>query len=533
MEMVLGAMVEEYTFTFLAMAVGFLVVVYLYEPYWKVRHVPGPVPLPLIGHLHLLAKHGPDVFPVLAKKHGPVFRFHVGRQPLTIVADAELCKEVGIKKFKSIPNRSLPSPLANSPIHLKGLFATKDSRWSAMRNIIVSIYQPSHLAGLIPAMESCIQRAATNLDDGEEVVFSDLAVRLATDVIGQAAFGADFGLSGKPPVPGDEDSKGADDGGAAAKASSEFINMHIHSTTSLKMDLSGSLSTIVGMFLPFLQKPLRQVLLRVPGSADREITRVNGELRRMMDGIVAARERAPAASRQRKDFLSVVLAARESDASTRELLSPDYLSALIYEHLLAGSATTAFTLSSVVYLVAKHPEVEEKLLREIDAFGPRDSVPTADDLQTKFPYLDQVVKESMRFFMVSPLVARETSERVEIGGYVLPKGTWVWMAPGVLAKDPINFPDPELFRPERFDPAGDEQKKRHPYAFIPFGIGPRVCIGQKFAIQEIKLAVIHLHQRYVFRHSPSMESPLEFQFGIVVNFKHGVKLQAIKRYKNY
>ncbi|TVU35419.1 hypothetical protein EJB05_17310, partial [Eragrostis curvula] len=541
MSTVLGAM-EEYIFTLVAMAVGLLVVAYLYEPYWKVRHLPGPVPLPLIGHLHLLAKHGPDVFLVLAKKHGPIFRFHMGRQPLIIVADAELCKEVGIKKFRSMPNRSLPSAIVNSPIHTKGLFSTRDSRWSSMRNIIVSIYQPSHLAGLIPTMDSYIERAATNLDSGEEITFSKLALSLATDIIGQAAFGVDFGLSREPA----SRHAHADNGGTATKLSSDFINMHFYSTTSLKMDLSGSFSIIVGTLVPFLLKPLRQLLLRVPGSADRQITRVNNELSRLMDAIVAervaAREHAPA-SQQQKDFLSVVLAARNKDESTRELLTPDYLSALTYEHLLAGSATTAFTLSSVIYLVAKHPEVEEKLLQEIDAFGPRDRVPTADDLKTKFPYLDQartyaiiarhfVVKESMRYFLASPLVARETSERVEIGGYVLPKGTWAWMAPGVLAKDPKNFPNPELFRPERFDPAGDEQKKRHPYAFAPFGIGPRACIGQKFSIQEIKLSVIHLYRRYVFRHSPNMESPLEFQFGMLLNFKHGVKIHAIRRHED-
>ncbi|KAK4372923.1 hypothetical protein RND71_008307 [Anisodus tanguticus] len=265
----------------------------------------------------------------------------MGRQPLVIVADAELCREVGIKKFKDIPNRSIPSPIAASPLHQKGLFFTRDSRWSTMRNTILSVYQPSYLAKLVPIMQSFIESATKNLDSQGDVTFSDLSLKLATDVIGKAAFGVDFGLS---------------------KPISDKMNHH------------------------------------------------------------------------------------QDDN----------------EQLLAGSATTSFTLSSIIYLVACHPEVEQKLLAEIDAFGPDDHIPTANDLQKKFPYLDQVIKEATRCYIVSPLVARETSAVVEIGGYKLPKGTWVWLAIGVLAKDPKNFPEPEKFKPERYDPNCAEEKQRHP-----------------------------------------------------------------------
>ncbi|KAI3821987.1 hypothetical protein L1987_09568 [Smallanthus sonchifolius] len=501
-------------FTILALLAG--VLVYFYQPIWGVRKVPGPPTIPLVGHLPLLAKHGPDLFAVLAKRYGPIYRFHMGRQPLVIVADAELCREVGIKKFKDIPNRSIPSPILASPLHKKGLFWIRDSRWSTMRNTIVSVYQPSYLAKLVPMMQSFIEAASQNIPtDDQDIILNEFSLKMATDVIGKAAFGFDFGLSKSNNHQHND------------KQIEAFIRRHIYSTTMLKMDLSGSFSIILGLLLPILQEPIRQILKRIPYTMDWKIDRTNKNLNSQLDQIVVNKMKE--SQRGSKDFLSLILNARESEAVSKNLFTPDYISSIAYEHLLAGSATTSFTLSSCVYLISGHPEVEKKLLKEIDEFGPHDQVPTADDLQSRFPYLDQVVKEVMRFYMVSPLIARETSTQVEIGGYILPKGTWVWLAVGVLGKDPKNFPDPEKFKPERFDPNCEEEKRRHPYAFIPFGIGPRVCIGQKFSLQEIKLTLIHLYQRYVFRHSPNMENPLEFDFGIVLNFKYGVKVRAIKR----
>ncbi|KAG6591468.1 Cytochrome P450 711A1, partial [Cucurbita argyrosperma subsp. sororia] len=440
-------------FTTLCVVGGGLV--YFYGPYWGVRRVPGPPAIPLVGHLPLLAKYGPDVFSVLASQYGPIFRFHMGRQPLIIIADPELCKEVGIKKFKDIPNRSVPSPISASPLHQKGLFFTRDARWSTMRNTILSVYQPSHLTRLIPTMQSIIETATQNLHSSveEDIPFSNLSLKLTTDVIGTAAFGVNFGLSNP------QATKTCGTNGRDSKNDevSDFINQHIYSTTQLKMDLSGSFSIILGLLVPILQEPFRQILKRIPSTMDWKVDRTNQKLSGRLNEIVDKRMKCN--DRSSKDFLSLILRARESETVSRNVFSPDYISAVTYEHLLAGSATTAFTLSSIVYLVAGHPEVEKKLLEEIDNYGPSDQIPTANDLQQKFPYLDQVIKEAMRFYTVSPLVARETSKDVEIGGYLLPKGTWVWLALGVLAKDPKNFPEPDKFKPERFDPDAEEEKQ--------------------------------------------------------------------------
>ncbi|PKA56450.1 Cytochrome P450 711A1 [Apostasia shenzhenica] len=514
------------------MVISFLI--YFYLPYWKVRKIPGPPAKFLVGHLPLLAEHGPDVMKIFAKSYGPIFRFHMGRQPLVMVADPELCKEVGIKRFKDIENRSSPTPTSGSPLHQQGLFLTRGSRWSSMRNTIVSLYQPSHVSTLIPTMKSQIDSLLLSItqsqrkeeEEEEDIPFSELTLRMAIDIIGETAFGVQFGLLSRAASSDRHFEEQIDDGEGEDDEVSAFLKQHIHSIKSLKMDLSSSFSTVLGLLAPFLQKPFRNFLRLIPGTADFKLNQTNTKLCQKIDAIIA--KRSSERIRESKDFLSAVLRAGDSGIG-KDLFTHSYVRALTYEHLLAGTKTTAFTLTMAVYLVSKHPEVEKKLIEEIDDFGCHDLIPTADELQSNFPYLDQVVKEAMRFVTVSPLVARETSKEVQIGGYTLPKGTWVWLALGVLAMDRKQFPEPEAFRPERFDPNCNEEKRRHPYAHIPFGIGPRACIGQKFALQEIKLALIYLYRKYVFRHSPNMENPLELEYGLVLGFKHGVKLRAIRR----
>ncbi|CAM0953271.1 unnamed protein product [Alopecurus aequalis] len=176
-----------------------------------------------------------------------------------------------------------------------------------MRNVIISIYQPSHLASLIPAMHKYIERSTHLLYPGKHITFSDFSLKLFNDIIGQTAFGVDFGLT-------KDDHQEAGD----------FIKKHLYAVASLKMDLSGSLSMILGTVMPMLQEPLRELLLRVPGSVDRRMDETNAALSSKLDGIIA--ERAAREDRGHKDFLSVLLNAIDGSDAMRKLFTPSPMS---------------------------------------------------------------------------------------------------------------------------------------------------------------------------------------------------------------
>lgn len=170
--------------------------------------------------------------------------------------------------------------------------------------------------------------------------------------------------------------------------------------------------------------------------------------------------------------------------------------------LLAGHETTATSLAFALHLLARHPEARARAQEEIDALPSQPfTAATADQL----PYLTRVLKETMRLYPAAPLVGRRAVEETEIDGHVIPAGADVLIAPWVTHRHPAHWTDPDRFDPDRFTP--DQETARHRYAWLPFGGGPRACIGRHFSMLESVLALAVLLREYDIE-TPDVDLPV-------------------------
>jgi cytochrome P450 len=211
-------------------------------------------------------------------------------------------------------------------------------------------------------------------------------------------------------------------------------------------------------------------------------------LDRLVARVLAERRARPG---DRGDLLSMLMAARDDDGKP---MSDRQLRDELITLFLAGHETTAIALSWTLFLLARNPSAEERLANEIgETLGGR--LPTAADLP-RLRFADAVIKESLRLYPPAYVIGREALEDCVIGGWNVPARSTVYFAPWVLNRDPRLFPDPESFRPERWL---DGSTARLPkYAYIPFGGGPRVCIGERFAMMEGVLVLTTLLRRFRF-----------------------------------
>jgi cytochrome P450 len=198
----------------------------------------------------------------------------------------------------------------------------------------------------------------------------------------------------------------------------------------------------------------------------------------------------------RGDLLSMLLAARDSETGSD--MSDKQLRDEILTIFAAGHETTATALSWIWYLLAQHPEAEARLHHELDSvLGGR--TPTYADL-SRLTWTRMVIEEAMRLYPPVHTIARTALGEDRIGGVRVPAGAILTISIYVTHRNPTLWPQPERFEPERFAPAAVAQ--RHRFAYLPFGGGPRICIGNGFAMAEAQVIVATIAQRYRVRLAP-------------------------------
>jgi cytochrome P450 len=190
------------------------------------------------------------------------------------------------------------------------------------------------------------------------------------------------------------------------------------------------------------------------------------------------------------DLLSLLLAAR--DPETGEAMSDRQLRDEVMTIFLAGHETTALAATWASYLVAQHPDVQRQLEDELDEVL-HGRAPSYDDLE-RLTYTRMVVEETMRLYPPAWGFSRTALAPDRIGGYDLPRGWLVFIIPWVMHRHPKYWDDPERFDPERFTPS--RAAARPKFIYLPFGAGPRQCIGNHFAMTEALIIVATLAQRY-------------------------------------
>lgn len=330
----------------------------------------------------------------------------------------------------------------------EGLLTSDGALWKQQRKLMQPAFHQRQLAAYADVMVAHATRLMDGYVDGEvREIGADMA-KLTLGIVVESLFGADL-----PPE--------AADMGEPVRAVLDAVNQRVNSVLRIPS--------------------------WVPTGRNRREKRAIKELDAILQELIRTRRDS---GENRDDLLSALLAAVEEDSGAR--MSDRQLRDEMMTLFMAGHETTASALTWVWYLLSRHGEVEAKLAEELQrVLGGR--APSVSDL-ANLPYTEMVIREAMRLYPPAPGFAREPIEDVIVGGYQVPKGSLVTVNTYALQRDVRFYDDPERFDPERFARGWEERIPR--YAYLPFGGGPRVCIGSGFAMMEARLILATVAQRF-------------------------------------
>ncbi len=410
----------------------------------------GPPGHLLFGHYLPFRDRTLDFFVQTARDYGDVVQLRFGPQRVILINDPSMAEEVfhDTANFRKEGRWQRLSPLLG-----QGLLTNEGEPWMKQRRLLVPTFQHKRLAGLIGMMSEATERAVdrwlTQHGQSGQFDINREMMALALEVVVRSLFSTTL-------------RRDTDQINAAFTEIQKHLLRHLWS------------------FNPWPGK--------LPTPRNRRFKRALGVLDAVVLRIIAEHRRQGA---DHGDLLSMMLQTRDEDSG--EGMSDRQICDEVMTIILAGHETTANGLSWAWLMLDRHPEVRQRLRDEaLGVLGP-DRPATIEDLR-RMPYSLQVFKETMRIYPPIWLIPRTNQKSAVVGGWEIPPGSMVMVLPYLLHRHPGWWEDPEVFNPDRFSP--DEVDEGRPrYLYMPFGAGPRTCLGHRFAQMEAQVVLSTVARR--------------------------------------
>lgn len=450
--------------------------------YWKKLGVPYIEPTFPFGNVpgYKIKTHPSVVFSNYynrMKSRGPFFGLFLLFEPLVLVTDLDLIKTILVKDFNYFMNRGLYVNEADDP--LSGhLFNIEDQKWRELRTKLTPTftsgkmkYMFSTILGVADELKKCVTLETSVT---KEIEFKEILVRFTTDVIGTCAFGIDCNSLKNP------------------KAEFHMVGQKVFKIEPLQR--------LRNLFL--LNNRSIGQMLRM---ATTETVITDFFFKIVRDTINFRKTN----NVERSDFMSLLMKMMQEEG-IQDGLTVDEITAQAFVFFIAGFETSSTVMSYALLELSQNPKIQEKARDEINRVLAQHNGVLSYEAMMDMKYLDQVINESLRkspplghlFRMVTKDYHEPTT------GITLKKGTRVFIPILGIHMDPEYFPEPEKFDPDRF--TDEETKKRNIYTFLPFGEGPRNCIGLRFGMMQARIGLIALLTNFKFVKSSKTEYPVKF-----------------------
>ncbi|XP_025207718.1 probable cytochrome P450 6a13 [Melanaphis sacchari] len=472
---------------------------------WEKLNVPYVRPIPLFGNYlnvalgkdHVLELYNKIYYEFTGHKYAGLFQM---RTPYLMIRDPEIINDVLIKDFSSFPNRGIYSDFTANPFS-NNLFFMENPQWKIIRNKLSPAFTPGKLKSMYDQIKECSDLLMKNIDkklmeNNNEVEVRDIISKYSIDVIGICAFGLKLNT-----ISFDE---------------SEF---HKYGRKLFAPSLRFLFRELSLMITPTLLKILR--IKDFPTDSMNFFCKTFKETMgyRLENKI------------DRHDVVHYLLQARKdlvlnTNLPKHEKFTETQIVGNAIVMFNAGFETVSTTISNCLYELALNKSIQDRVRQEIQLKLSKNDGQINHEFLMELNYLDMVIAETLRKYPLLVALFREASQTYQIpkDSLIIEKGQKIIIPIYALHYDTRYYTDPEKFIPERF--SAEEKAKRPRVVYLPFGEGPRICIGKRFAEMEIKLALVKMLTTFEVFPCEKTEIPLSFSNkALTLMPKHGIWLK--------